>query len=369
MKLFDDFEAVRFPEENLILITNRNFIYYIYHPKTEDWNSAYWEKYKYSGSHDITVENYQDVSKNEIIDIMGGIFPTKESDFMRQCSPAVLRITDMLVLLQEDYSDYMSDSLVHASVRNFLYESEVWYKTYLKLRELFENAVLLKQNNEQVLAQIKELSFVVTGRDIFKYEIGIVDGHDPSSYFWIRPVRVIDFTDTDDFDNVAEMSGVEISIEEDDVDQYLTPFLYKYFDKELKANKMRAVHGWDNDGNEQVSYKEKFEWYLTHNFYTFDSVMRMLKDIRDTIDALSSGKENEYISKLREKRGWATYKITYARDWTQEQIAEYNNSRPTEDHTEAELIIDFYQRFIYRMEYMIKIGQEKGFNLISFMGP
>ncbi len=161
------------------------------------------------------------------------------------------------------------------------------------------------------------------------------------------------------------MSGVEISIEEDDVDQYLTPFLYKYFDKELKANKMRAVHGWDNDGKEQVS----FEWYLTHNFYTYDSVMRMLKDIRDTIDALSSGKENEYISKLREKRGWATYKITYARDWTQEQIAEYNNSRPTEDHTEAELIIDFYQRFIYRMEYMIKIGQEKGFNLISFMGP
>ncbi len=75
------------------------------------------------------------------------------------------------------------------------------------------------------------------------------------------------------------MSGVEISIEEDDVDQYLTPFLYKYFDKELKANKMRAVHDWDNDGNEQVSYKEKFEWYLTHNFYTFDSVMRMLKDI------------------------------------------------------------------------------------------
>ena len=33
MKLFDDFEAVRFPEEKLILITNRNFIYYIYHPR------------------------------------------------------------------------------------------------------------------------------------------------------------------------------------------------------------------------------------------------------------------------------------------------------------------------------------------------
>ena len=40
-------------------------------------------------------------------------------------------------------------------------------------------------------------------------------------------------------DNVAEMRSVEISIEEDDVSQYLTPFLYEYFDEELEANKNR----------------------------------------------------------------------------------------------------------------------------------
>ena len=34
-----------------------------------------------------------------------------------------------------------------------------------------------------------------------------------------------------------------------------------------------------------------------------------------------------------------------------------------------ELIIDFYRRFIYRMEYMMKIGKENGYDLISFMGP
>lgn len=65
----------------------------------------------------------------------------------------------------------------------------------------------------------------------------------------------------------------------------------------------------------------------------------------------------------------ATYELLYARDLTKEQIDAYNKNRPQEDDTEIELIVDFYRRFIYRMEYMLKVGQEKGYNLISFMGP
>ena len=107
---------------------------------------------------------------------------------------------------------------------------------------------------------------------IFKREIGIVDGHDSSSYFWIMPVRVIDYSNTNDMDNVAEMRSVEISIEEDDVSQYLTPFLYKHYNDELEANKKRIEHQWaDDDGKEQVSVVSGFEWYLTHNFYTFNN--------------------------------------------------------------------------------------------------
>lgn len=37
--------------------------------------------------------------------------------------------------------------------------------------------------------------------------------------------------------------------------------------------------------------------------------------------------------------------------------------------TETDLIVDFYRRFIYRMEYMMKVGKENGFDLISVMGP
>ena len=297
---------------------------------------------------------------------MGGVFPQKETDFMRRCNPSQLCIRDMMNLLEEDYLNYMSDYEIYHSVHRFLLESDITYKSYLKLKEMFDKANSIKDNNKQVLIQIKELCLTIIGRDIFKKEIGIVDGHDCSSYFWIQPVRIIDFSDTNGIDNVAEMESAEISIEEDDVNQYLTPFLDKYFDDELETNKKRIDNCSDVDN---ISYVNGFEWYLTHNFYTFSSIKNMLNDIRDTMNALSSGRKNEFTDKLKEKRGWAAGQLCYAKGWTEEQIKEYNDNRPKEDDTEVELIIDFYERFIYRMEYMMKVGEEKGYNLISFMGP
>lgn len=351
MKLFDGFEAVKFCEENLIFITHDGYLYYVYNPK---YNS--WRKYRNAGNVHITVDKYPDVSKEELMVAMKGVFPRKESDFMRLCYPNQLWIRDMLDLLKEDYEDYMSNDPIYDTVHRFLLESDICYKSYLEIRKLFDVASMCRQDIRQVLDQIKQLSFDIIGRDIYKKEIGIFDGHNSSSYFWIQPVRVIDFSDTNDTDNVAEMSSVKISIEEDDVDQYLTPFLYKYFDEELEANKKR-------------SDACVFEWYLTHNFFTFDSVRDILRDINDTIDALSSGRENEYTLKLKMKRGTETYQLLYAKNLTDEQIKEYNANRPKEDDTEVELVIDFYQRFIYRMEYMLRVGKEKGYNLISFMGP
>lgn len=365
MILFDDFEAVKFLEEDLILITNSRYIYYIYNPKY-NW----WHKYRNAGNDSITTNNYQEISRKEIIDAMGGKFPTKETDFMRLCIPSQLCIRDMMNLLLEDYEKFMSDRTIYSSVHMFLLESDVTYKSYLRIRQLFDTSINNKVEHDQILSEIKNLSFTILGRDIFKKEIGIVDGHDSSSYFWIMPVRVIDYEDTDDIDSVSEMRSNEISIEESDVDQYLTPFLFKYYDDELEANKKR-VDGYykDDDGNEHYEYKKGFEWYLTHNFFTYESIEKMIKDINDTIDALSSNIETEYTRELRIKRGFESQELIYAKGLTPEQIKEYNDNRPKEDDTEAELIIDFYKRFVYRMEYMMKVGKEKGYDLISFMGP
>ena len=58
-----------------------------------------------------------------------------------------------------------------------------------------------------------------------------------------------------------------------------------------------------------------------------------------------------------------------ARGMSAAEIKEHNDNRPTVDDTPADLIIDFYRRFIYRIEYMMKVGEEKGYDLISVMGP
>ena len=321
MKLFAEFEAVKFPEENLIFVTHNKYLYYIYNPKYEVWR-----KHRNAGNDRITVSNYQDINRAELEAAMNGVFPEKETDFMRLCHPRQLCIRDMLYLFKEDYANYMSDYAIYHTVHEFLLESSICYKAFEEIKKVFEKAVARQQTNQQILRNIKKLCSKMIGRDIFKKEIGIVDGHDSSSYFWIMPVRVIDYKDSASLDCVAEMRSVEISIEENDVGQYLTPFLYKYFDEELKANKKRR----DVTG---------FEWYLEHNFFTYDSIRNILGDIKDTIEAFSSGRETEYTKKLKET------------------------------NTEIELIIDFYHRFIYRMEYMVCVGKEKGFDLISFMGP
>jgi hypothetical protein len=287
---------------------------------------------------------------------MNGVFPKSENDFMRLCNPSQLCIRDMLGLLSEDYAKYMSDNTIYHTIHCFLLESDICHKSFEGIQKLLASAVTNHYDNAQVVSQIKELSLKIIGRDIFKREIGIVDGHDSSSYFWIMPVRVIEYEDTADLDSVAEMRSVEISIEEDDVDQYLTPFLYEYFNEEIEANKNRK----DVSG---------FEWYLKHNFFTFDQMSHILEDIADTVEALVSGKETEYTKKLKIKRGTATYQLLYEKNLTEEEVAAYNANRPTEDDTKVKLVVDFYQRFLYRMEYMMRVGEEKGYDLISFMGP
>lgn len=351
MKLFDNFEAVKFPEEDMIFITRGGYLYYIY-----DLKYKWWRKHSNAGNDHLTVFNYPDVSREELVNAMKGVFPTKETDFMRLCNSSQLCIRDMLDLLKEDYAKYMSDCVLYHTIHHFLLESDICHQSFEKLQKLLDDATANQYDNNRVLTQIKSLSFMIIGRDIFRREIGIVDGHDSSSYFWIMPVRVIDFENTAALDSVAEMRSAEISIEEDDVAQYLTPFLYNYFDEELEENKKRK----DVSG---------FEWYLEHNYFTFDSMVQILKDIKDTVDALISGRETEYTQKLKIKRGTANYQLVYAKNLNEEEVAEYNANRPTEDDTQVALIVDFYQRFLYRMEYMMKVGKEKGYNLISFMGP
>ena len=69
MKLFDGFEAIKFYQENLIFITHNGFLYYIYNPKNKCWS-----KYRNAGNDYLTVANYDDISKEELVKTMNGVF-------------------------------------------------------------------------------------------------------------------------------------------------------------------------------------------------------------------------------------------------------------------------------------------------------
>lgn len=365
MKLFDDYEAVRFQEENLIFITKNGYLYYIYNPKYK-----LLEKYNNAGNDELTVSNYKEVTREEIIEAFDGVFPKSEKHIWRKCVLSDLHVYQMMALYEEDYPKLMSDNSIYATTRRLLAEADIKTKVYGELKVLFDNAMKNGNYSKQVLEQVKQQSLIITGRNIYKKEIEIVDGHDGGSYFWIMPVRVYDYSDTNGFNMVAGFKHVEMSIEEDDVSFYLTPFLNKYYDDELEANKNRVDYYWeDENGIEQCKYVRGFEWYLTHNFYTYESINKILRDMRDTIDALQTGRETEYTIELKEKTSNIMFSLIDAESITIELINEYKAKRLTVDDPETEILVDFYQRFIYRMEYMVKIGQERGYNLISVMGP
>ena len=60
MKLFSNYEAIKFYQENLIFITHNGFLYYIYNPKYK-----HWRKHLNAGNDHITVANYDDLTQKD----------------------------------------------------------------------------------------------------------------------------------------------------------------------------------------------------------------------------------------------------------------------------------------------------------------
>ena len=192
-----------------------------------------------------------------------------------------------------------------------------------------------------------------------KIEIEIIEGHDNSSYFWIMPAKVIDISkNSDDSDNIVKLRELEISIEEENVRNFLYPILLKYFDDSLLENKKRVEQWYD--------VKSGFWWNLTENYYTFDSIIKMIDELKEICELLE---ENYYDSRLdfiRNNYDW----VLYCDDrLNPKNFPNDKNERIKLASNYVCVIIDFYNRLTKFLEKMIEKGIEKGYNLISFMGP
>lgn len=181
------------------------------------------------------------------------------------------------------------------------------------------------------------------------FQIEIVEGHDTSSYFWFRPV-ILKESGKILWDEIVE-SDEEFSIEEGDIECFLSYFLYKYFDENLSYNKRRY--------DECFGYIRGFEWYLTDNFYTYDRLNEMIKEIEETASLLEKDYNNPQLDDIKKE-----FSIFYM---CPHDDPDHINGDNTAIQKHISVVVDFYHRFSKRITAMME--NNKNTTVISIMGP
>lgn len=183
-------------------------------------------------------------------------------------------------------------------------------------------------------------------------EIEIIEGHNYADYFWIRPVVFIEHEAEEDVE-VRELKD-ELSIQESDVESFLAYFFYKYYDNSLKYNSLiePLFH----------SRESGFEWYLTYNFFTYETINKMCDEILEMADLF----ENDYNN---------TKLIPFKKHFTFCYQCDIDCGIRKGDGWEClfnvekniGIVIRFYRRFVKLIREIMEKNPQTHF--ISIMGP
>ena len=191
------------------------------------------------------------------------------------------------------------------------------------------------------------------------FQIEIFEGHNPSSYFWIMPVVL--HKEFDIFLDDVERVNDEISIEEDSIYSFLYYFYIRYFDDDLAINQERIMC-FDKNVVDGHHHLPGFDPNLEYNFYTYDTIKLMLDDILNTAKLLEVDYDNESLKPVKEDF------------WLSLMTEDGSNDYKTEDenHPQAikrniHVVIDFYRRFVDRMNKML--DRNPSTNIICIKGP
>ncbi len=190
------------------------------------------------------------------------------------------------------------------------------------------------------------------------YDLEIIEGHKGSSFFRIMPVKIYRESDIIEKEDAVFLGIVrhyieEISIEEDVIGCFLAFFLKKYYDKALSISYRKLDDPLDNN--------EEFEWNLTYNVYHYETIRKMLQEIREVKKLLSAGGSNPVLDELLGKFPAMSMK----KEKPSSNLV-YQDPRWDTDWT-VEDVVDFYSRFCNRLEKMME--NSPTFYNISFMGP
>lgn len=125
-------------------------------------------------------------------------------------------------------------------------------------------------------------------------QIPIVEGHDGSSYFWIKPT-----TQEKEYGSLfRSCPRQERSIEEDDFAEFLYFFLKQYYDEAL------------NKACKSEHEEKGFRWY-GDNHYSYETVLEMLDQIDRYAEMLDNDYENPLLEGLKQGFYAASFDNSY----------------------------------------------------------
>lgn len=181
--------------------------------------------------------------------------------------------------------------------------------------------------------------------------IEIKEKHDPSSYFRFQPV-IIEKGSKITWED-AKCLEEKFLIEQGYIECFLFYFLKKYFDENLLYNRERY--------DEYGGYIRHFEFYLTDNFYTYETLDKMCDEILDVAQLLETDYDNAQLDSIKD-----FFSIYYLCD---EEDPDYQNCDSPKEAIQRHVgaAIDFYRRFVDRLRKMMKNNPST--ELISVVGP
>ena len=193
--------------------------------------------------------------------------------------------------------------------------------------------------------------------------IEVEEWHNYGDSFWLMPVKARDISKNCAYsDNLDCMEDEEISISESSFEDFLYPVFKKHFDKDLSENRQR----WESYSSEERKYVKGFEWYLTNNFYTYDSMDEVLKEIEETATILEKDYDDPRLNELR--KGFGNLPDYMPGYWQRKEMMSEDEADRMVRENKA-YILDFYRRFVDSIRSMIKAGEAAGYKLISVCGP
>lgn len=185
--------------------------------------------------------------------------------------------------------------------------------------------------------------------EIAYQQIPIIEGHNSSSYFWIEAGNELDSIEQGYY-GIDYARDTEISIEEDYIIDYLSYFLLKYFDPTIYKSSRNLEDG-----------TPEFEWNLEPNLYKYETINKMIIEIKESCKLLKSDYDNPKIIELKKKLynavcGYNRYVVKQTGKDEDILLKEKLDS-----------IIDFYNRFCFQLEQIMKYYPD--YECIDFMGP